>query len=211
MILCLLSVECPRHHKHFEEFAGVTRERYTHYLAHRIDSLRGGVWFCAIKPYHTEAFPFLVLDLLIHLRGLPCKVFFGQDLLPYGDTPSLKEHLGGPLAGPVAKALETQPTGVAALRFQGFGPRIDLALNALGALYCELLASLTRVEADVLAKLREFQHLKYQTPTDARSFGLQKQVALALGKSPVAVHKSLRTAKYDLITRTAHAIRDILA
>ena len=105
---------------------------------------------------------------------------------------------------------DSLPTTQARMTFKGFGNRIDIGLNALGLLYMEILTSLTKVEANVLTLLRELQYEKYQDPLEVRTFGLQKRVAAKLGKSPVAVHKSLRSAKYPLLAETAVSMKNMM-
>ena len=65
------------------------------------------------------------------------------------------------------------------------------------------------------AELAVFMDYRFESAaaihTKARHTGItEERVAELLGKSPVAVHKSLRSAKYHLISDTAAAMKDMV-
>jgi hypothetical protein len=210
MILALLTLDSPKHVKAFDAFLDLIHKRYASFLSQPLEPVGNHTRFSAVKPYHSEAFPFLALDMLVHFRNQPCQLFFGHDMLTLNGSESVRVLPGGALSESVASVLKDSPKGQPCLRFQGFGPRIDLALNALATLYVDLLSSLTKVEAEVIEQLRTLQYEKYNCPISVKTFGLQKQVAAKLGKSPVAIHKSLRSAKFDLVSDTASAMKQIM-
>ncbi|MEX2607312.1 MAG: hypothetical protein WD708_08205 [Kiritimatiellia bacterium] len=210
MILTLIILKSPQQVSAMKPFEEMARSRYHPYLSQEFTVYAPGVWFTAVKPYHSGIFPFLALDLHILLRGVSCNVFFGHDLLPYNAVDHERILLSESLEQEIKRIRRQLPHTKSHLRFQGFGNRVDIGLNALSTLYMELLSSLTRVECDVLTHLRNFQHLQFKDPTVTKTFGLQKKVADALNKSPVAIHHSLRSAKYPLLAETATAMKEMM-
>jgi len=210
MILTILTIESPKHAKRFAEFQHLAHERYATYLAQEFHPYNATSWYTAVKPYHSGIFPFLALDALVFFRGSPCHFFFGHDLLPFGTMTREELELDPAVKDEVDKIINRDPSPKSLIEFHGFGTRIDIGLNALGVLYLDILDSLTKVEAEVLSHLRTLQYDKYKDPMNVKTFGLQKQVAKKLEKSPVAVHKSLRSAKYPLLAETATAMKAMM-
>jgi hypothetical protein len=210
MILTLITIESPKKAKHFSKFENLAQSRYATYLSQEFASYDSTSWYTAVKPYHSGLFPFLVLDALIHFRGTPCHFFFGHDLLPFGSMTREELELDETVKHELESIVNRAPSPKSLMEFHGFGTRIDIGLNALGVLYMDILDSLTKVEADVLSTLRTLQFEKYADPMNVKTFGLQKRVAEMLGKSPVAVHKSLRSAKYPLLADTATAMKEMM-
>ncbi|MDA3873637.1 MAG: hypothetical protein PF795_06725 [Kiritimatiellae bacterium] len=210
MILTLITLKSPQQASSLAPFEEVARSRYHRYLSQEFTVYAPGVWYTAVKPYHSGIFPFLVMDLHILLRGITCNVFFGHDLLPYNAVEHERILLTGPLTQEIERIRHKTPATKSHMRFQGFGNRVDIGLNALSTLYVDMLSSLTRVECDVLTHLREYQYTLYNDPTSIRTFGLQKKVADTLDKSPVALHHSLRSSKYLLLAETATAMKEMM-
>lgn len=209
MILALFTLEAGKYLRRFEPFLSVTGERYGKVLASRFEPVDDLIWMATIKPIHGVIAPYLVLDLMITARQLPCHVLFANDVLDFRG----KHEPLSPENDEVQRlaSQSTQKHNITATTsYQGFGPRIDIALNAISLLYMEILLSLTQVEANVLSSLRAKQYERYQHPGETRTFGLQKHVAHELEKSPVAVHKSLRSAKYDLLASSAKSMSAII-
>lgn len=210
MILTLIKLDSTKHLKSFDVFAKLAAERYSEYLSTDLVPYDNRSWYTAVKPYHAGIFPFFSLDMLIQCRGLPCKFFFGHDLLTFGNSVGAVLNIDAPLRAEIDRILKDFPMGGATMRFRGFGNRIDIGLNALSNHYCDILGTLTKVESEVLGRLRALQFQKHGTPMNVRTFGLQKKVAGELGKSPVAIHKSLRSAKYGLVADTARAMKGMM-
>lgn len=152
----------------------------------------------------------MAMDMMILLRGVPCHVCF-DDLLPISshDSP-VALTLTDSQAERITEIANSAPTERSHVSFEGFGPRIDVGLNGLSVLFVDILASLTRVEAEVLSLMRSLQYDKYGDPRETKTFGLQKQVATQLEKSPVAIHKSLRSSKYHLLAEATNAMQGML-
>jgi hypothetical protein len=210
MILTLLTIESPKQAKRFSEFQAQVHERYGTYLAQEFFPYNENSWYTAVKPYHSGIFPYLTLDALVFFRGSPCHFFFGHDLLPFGTMTREELELDPAVKSEMDNILRREPSPKSLIEFHGFGTRIDIGLNALGVLYLDILDSLTKVEAEVLTHIRTLQYEKYQDPMNGKTFGLQKQVAARLEKSPVAIHKSLRSSKYPLLADTAKAMKDMM-
>lgn len=210
MILTLITLKSPQQAPAMAPFQDIARKRYRRYLSQEFTEYAPGVWYTGVKPYHSNIFPFLVMDLHILLRGVTCNVFFGHDLLPYNTVEHERIQLNEPLEQKIEAIRHKIPQSKSHIRFQGFGNRVDIGLNALSTLYVEMLSTLTQVECDVLTQLRDFQYLQYEDPTVTRTFGLQKKVADKLSKSPVAIHHSLRSSKYLLMAETATAMKEMM-
>lgn len=209
MILALFTLETGKHFQRFEPYLSLCAERYDHLLASKFEPVDDLVWMTTLKPVHGGVAPYLVLDLMISARHIPCHVLFANDVLDFRGnhepiSPSSDEVLR------LASQSSQKHSMTASACFQGFGPRIDIALNAISQLYMEILLSLTQVESNVLSSLRSLQYVRYSDPCETRTFGLQKHVATELEKSPVAVHKSLRSAKYDLLASSAKSMSSII-
>jgi hypothetical protein len=209
MILALLKLDTPAPPPEVKRFQDLLNSRYGSTIDTPLTPFENRNLYLAVKPYHAGIFPFIAMDLMSIARGLHCHWLFAHDVLPYSTT-------GGELmvdevvSQQLHELSDSLPTTQARMTFKGFGNRIDIGLNALGLLYMEILTSLTKVEANVLTLLRELQYEKYQDPLEVRTFGLQKRVAAKLGKSPVAVHKSLRSAKYPLLAETAVSMKNMM-
>jgi len=210
MILTLITLDSPKHVSSFDEFLGLTEQRYSSYLSQPLTPFKSGTWYTAVKPYHSGIFPFLAFDMMVMFRALPCQFFFGHDLLTFGSAEAGEIQVDDGLLAQFEEVLRQHPSGSSHMHFQGFGSRIDIGLNALSRLYVDNLTSLTRVESEVLTHLRTLQFDKYGDPMNLRTFGLQKQVAERLDKSPVAIHKSLRSAKFALLAETATAMKEMM-
>lgn len=210
MIFTLITLKSPQQDSAMQPFTEMARNRYQRYLSQDFSMYSPGVWYTAVKPYHSGIFPFLTMDLHILLRGVSCNLFFGHDLLPYNAVEHEQIQITESLQNEIERIRHSHSHHKSHLYFQGFGNRVDIGLNALATLYMEMLSTLTRVEANVLHHLREFQYLQYQDPTVTRTFGLQKKVADKLNKSPVAIHHSLRSAKYPLLAETAVAMKEMM-
>lgn len=210
MILTLITLKSPQQVSSMRPFEEVAVSRYHRYLSQEFTAYAPGVWYTGVKPYHSGIFPFLVMDLHILLRGIPCNVFFGHDLLPYNAVEHERIQLTETLEQEIERIRHKIPSTKSHMRFQGFGNRVDIGLNALSTLYVDMLSSLTRVECDVLTHLRRFQFDLYNDPAATRTFGLQKKVADTLEKSPVAIHHSLRSSKYLLLAETATAMKEMM-
>ncbi len=209
MILALFRLDSPRQVKRMQPFIDLLQDRYGEVLLHPLNQLDPLTWHTALKPFHSGYFPFIALDMMIELRGLPAQMIFAHDLLKFGRPGEVLE-LDAPTLEEVQRLLGTLPAESAQLEFKGFGPRIDIALNIISTLYIDILGHLTKVEAEVLQHLRSLQYEKFEDPSNVRTFGLQKRVAALLDKSPVAVHKSLRSAKYELLADTATAMKNLI-
>lgn len=210
MILILFTVNSPKQAKLFPAFKKIAKERYSGYLAQEFAPYNKFSWFTAVKPYDSGVFPFLALDAMIHFRGGSCRFFFGHDLLPFGTMTREEMELDETVQREVDSILSRESGHQSRMEFHGFGTRIDVGLNALGVLFMDMLDSLTKVETHVLSELRTLQFEKYGDPTMVKTFGLQKRVAERLDKSPVAVHKSLRSSKFPLLADTALAIKGMM-
>ncbi len=211
MILSILKFQTPRTPPSFQPFADLCAERYTPYLSQPFGHFGPESWYSAVKPYHSGIFPFLAMDLMILYRGCNCNLFFGHDLLPYSADENHPTQMDESVMTQVNTIVSSISKGTSAMQFRGYGNRIDIGLNALSTLYMEILSSLTKVECGVLSHIRQLQFEKFQDPMETKTFGLQKVVAEKLNKSPVAVHKSLRSAKYNLLAETATAMKQLMA
>ncbi len=209
MILAVIKLETPKALRVFESVEKTLEKRYRPLLAHDLQEMAPLCWATTVKPLHAGMVSFLALDLMIHLRQTPCQFIFSNDLMDFRMQREPLEK-SRDLVEELVKALAPSPLKESRMSFRGFGPRIDVCLNALGLLYLDILQSLTQVEANVLSSLRKLQFEKYKTPMESKTFGLQKHVASALGKSPVAIHKSLRSAKYELAASTARSMSEII-
>jgi len=210
MILSLITLQPTRHSASFASFADICAERYSPYLHQPFRSFSTGGWYSAFKPFHSGVFPFLALDLMIMFRGCTANLFFGHDLLPYSIGDEQPLYLNENIQSQINTIVKELPKKNSGMLYRGYGNRIDIGLNALATLYMEILGSLTEVESGVLRHIRELQFERYQDPTKTKTFGLQKVVAQRLHKSPVAVHKSLRSAKYTLLADTANAMKNMM-
>ncbi|MGA0333235.1 MAG: hypothetical protein ACO3N7_08950 [Kiritimatiellia bacterium] len=210
MILSLITVQPPRFSAAFHTFTEMCEHRYAGYLHQPYRGFSNGAWYTAIKPYHSGIFPFLALDLMVMFRGSKCNLFFGHDLLPYSMDERDPVFLDETTQHQITSIVNELPKRSSGLYFRGYSSRIDIGLNALSTLYMEILGSLTEVECGVLRNIRELQFERYQDPIETKTFGLQKLVAERLGKSPVAVHKSLRSSKYHLLADTANAMKNMM-
>jgi len=209
MILALLKLDTETPPSGMEAFERVLADRYASYIEKPLTPFENKNYYLAVKPYHAGIFPFIAMDLMIYARGLKCHWLFAHDVLPYS-IGSGEFYLDDPVTRQLHELSETLTTTTTTMTFKGFGNRIDIGLNALSLLYMEILCSLTKVEGRVLALLRELQYEKYQDPLEVRTFGLQKRVAARLDKSPVAIHKSLRSAKYHLMAETATSMKNMM-
>jgi len=209
MILALLTLETDSPPSGVVTFQQILEKRYAAYLHTPMTPFENQNFYLAVKPYHAGIFPFMVLDLMIHARALPCHWLFAHDILPYS-TSEGQVFIDDVVGKQLQDLSETLTTTEPMMTFKGFGNRIDIGLNALSLLYIEILSSLTKVEAGVLSVLRELQFEKYKDPLNVRTFGLQKQVATRLDKSPVAIHKSMRSAKYMLLADTATSMKNMM-
>lgn len=211
MILSILTFQSARRSVSFDPCARLCAERYAPYLNQSFESFSQNSWYSAVKPYHSGIFPFLAMDLMIMYRGCNCKLFFGHDLLPYSSDENHPIHMDDLIHSQVNQIVSSFSKGTSTMQFRGYGNRIDIGLNALSMHYMEILSSLTTVECGVLSRIRQLQFERYQDPMEIKTFGLQKLVAEKLDKSPVAIHKSLRSSKYNLLADTATAMKQLMA
>lgn len=210
MILTVLTFNSPRDIPSIGAFEELSLKRYGNMLTHDFVQYAPGAWYTAVKPYHSGIFPFMALDLMIMYRGCSSNLFFGHDLLPYSSYGKSEIHMDETMQNQINQIISTSSKTESRLEFKGYGNRIDIGLNALSTLYMDILSSLTKVECGVLNHIRELQFERYKDPTETKTFGLQKVVAERLDKSPVAVHKSLRSAKYTLLAETANAMKSMM-
>lgn len=210
MILAFLKLDSTSPPAGFKGFQEVLSVRYEPYIRQQLTPFENQNWYLAVKPYHAGIFPFLAMDLIAQVRKLPCHLYFVHDILPYSTSGSKDLVLDESVTQQLHDLAESLTVSEPKMTFKGFGNRIDIGLNALSLLYMEILSSLTKVEASVVTLLRTLQYEKYGDPLEVRTFGLQKQVAARLGKSPVAVHKSLRSAKYHLLAETATSMKNMM-
>lgn len=210
MILALLKLDSPTPPPGLKTFRDLLLQRYSAYVHQPFTPFENQNWYLAVKPYHAGIFPFMVLDLMTQARGLHGHWLFAHDVLPYSMTGSGEMFLDDSVTQQLHEFTESLSTTEPQMTFKGFGNRIDIGLNALSLLYMEILGSLTKVESGVLTLLRTLQYEKYKDPLEVRTFGLQKHVATRLGKSPVAIHKSLRSAKYHLLAETATSMKNMI-
>ncbi|WFB37218.1 hypothetical protein P3T73_05525 [Kiritimatiellota bacterium B12222] len=210
MILNIISLHPHRNTPPFEPFEKLCAERYGQFLGQEFCQYAPSSWYTAIKPYNSSIFPFMAMDLMIMYRACPCQIFFGHDLLPYSTEAQQPLHIDDSMQQQINQIINRGNRNECSMEYRGFGNRIDIGLNALSTLYMEILSSLTKVECGVLTHIRSLQFERYGDPTETRTFGLQKIVAEKLEKSPVAVHKSLRSAKYHLLAETATAMRNMM-
>jgi len=210
MILALFSLHTAKALPEFPKFEKLLQSRYAPVCSTPITVRASGSWMTSVKSYHASYFPHMALDMMIMLRAFPCHVSFVHDLLPIssGDTPTLT--LTPDQEKKVENILSKVPTDRSHLTFMGFGPRIDVGLNGLSTLFVDILEALTRVESEVLSQMRTMQYEKYGDPRETKTFGLQTLVANNLEKSPVAIHKSLRSSKYHLLAEATNAMRGML-
>lgn len=209
MLLSLFTLDHGKYKKNSDRFLTVLGKRYPDRLAGGMGTLDDRRFYLGVKPFHAGVIPYVLLDFAVQARGIPCHAVFANDILDYRGDETL-EQLTPEKIESLLPSLEAHPGRKLTAEFRGFGPRIDLALNTIARLYLDVLFTLTRVEAEVLDQLRELQFDRYGDPTQGRTFGLQKHVAERLGKTPVAVHKSLKSAKYELISDTAKAMQSII-
>lgn len=209
MILALFTLESTKHQKLFSPFLTLTEERYGERLARPMEKAEERSWISVYKPIHAGIAPYMMLDLMVHAHRIPCHMVFANDVLDFSMQRE-PMNLNHEAIQRILVNSSRNHSRSSSAHFQGFGPRIDLALNAVSTLYMDILLSLTQVESTVLSSLRALQYGKYQDPTETRTFGLQKHVASELNKSPVAIHKSLRSAKYDLLSETAKSMRGMI-
>lgn len=210
MILAFLKLESPTPPLGLKGFQGLLADRYASYIHQPLTPFENQSWYLAVKPYHAGIFPFIAMDLMTQVRGLQGHWMFAHDILPYSASGSEDMFLDETVTQQLHDLAESLSASAPAMSFKGFGNRIDIGLNALSLLYMEILTSLTKVESNVLTLLRTLQYEKYKDPLEVRTFGLQKQVAARLEKSPVAIHKSLRSAKYQLLAETATSMKNML-
>ncbi|MCC5847750.1 MAG: hypothetical protein JJU29_06600 [Verrucomicrobia bacterium] len=209
MILALIKLESPKAQRAFEDVHQTLEERYRPLLAHDLQEMSPLCWATTVKPLHAGMVSYLVFDFMIHLRQTPCQFIFSNDLMDFRMQQEPLDKSQG-LIDELLTSIGPAPQKESRISFRGFGPRIDICLNALGLLYLDILQSLTKVESEVLSSLRKLQYGKYKNPMESKTFGLQKHVASELGKSPVAIHKSLRSAKYELAASTARSMSEII-
>jgi hypothetical protein len=210
MILAFLKLDSATPPAGFKGFQTLLTERYASYVHQPLTPFENRHWYLAIKPYHAGIFPFLALDLMSQVRKLPCHLHFAHDVLPYSSTSTGENYLDDTVTQQLHDLADSLQLAEPRMTFKGFGNRIDIGLNALALLYMDILGSLTKVECSVLTLLRTLQFEKYGDPLEVRTFGLQKQVASQLGKSPVAIHKSLKSAKYPLLAETATSMKNMM-
>ncbi len=210
MILGLFTLHTAKALPEFSKFEKVLRERYAPILSAPVAERASGSWFTGVKPYHASFFPYMAMDMMIALRAMPSHICFVHDLLPITTSESPTLLLGPDQEEKIEELINQAPMDQNHLKFQGFGQRIDIGLNGLSTLFVDILASLTRVESEVLSRMRHLQFEKYGDPRETKTFGLQKQVAKQLEKSPVAIHKSLRSSKYHLLAEASGAMRGLL-
>jgi hypothetical protein len=211
MILCILSFEADKVGEEFESFQKLCRQRYPLFLSHPFQALEGQIWYTVLKPFNAVVCPYLMMDVMLALRAGKPRMVFVHDMLEYGADGKVKIDVAGPGFETAMRMVDSLPSGQSSMVFRGFGQRIDIAMNALSVLYLEMLGTLTKVETGVLREVRNLQFEQYADPTISRTYGLQKVAAEHLGKSPVAIHKSLRSCKFELMADTAKAMRAIIA
>ncbi|MCC5843295.1 MAG: hypothetical protein JJU05_03495 [Verrucomicrobia bacterium] len=210
MILVAITLETPKHLKQFLPYLSVLNERYHPFLGQAITEIEPGKWVSSVKPFHAGIFPYLCMDAMIYTGQAHTRLYFANDILDFSMDQEVSES-------DISRLMQQNPSETnpksqkACSHYQGFGRRIDMALNAIGRLVFDSLHSLTKVETDVLRELRRLQFDHYRDPCITRTYGLQKQVASKLGKSPVAVHKSLKSSKYELLADSANTMKSILA
>ena len=210
MILGLIQLDSAKPPAGFSDFQQILTERYSEYVLQPLTPFENQNWYLAVKPYHAGMFPFMAMDLMSTMRGLKCQLMFVHDVLPYSTTGVAEVFQDEAVTKQLHELCEAMSFNETSMTFRGFGSRIDIGLNALSLLYMEILCSMTKVESGVVALLRKLQYEKYRDPLEVRTFGLQKQVAAGLGKSPVAIHKSLRSAKYHLLAETATSMKNMM-
>lgn len=210
MILSIITLRPAKNVPSFHVFEELCAQRYASYLNQEFNAFAPNAWYTAIKPYHSGIFPFLAMDLMIQYKGHPCQIFFGHDLLPYNADETHPVYLDDMVQMQIQQNLSLGAKNQSGMQFRGFGNRIDIGLNALSTLYMEILGSLTQVECGVLSEIRNLQFQRHQDPCETKTFGLQKIVAKKLNKSPVAIHKSLRSSKYALLSETATAMKQMM-
>ncbi len=211
MILSILTFDAEKTGDAFEQFQKMCRQRYSLFLSHPFQTLEGPVWYSSMKPFNAVACPYLMFDAMLALRAGKPRMVFVHDMLEYGTDGKVRIDVDGPGFETALRMVDSLPMGQASMAYRGFGQRIDIALNALSVLYLEMLSTLTKVETGVLREIRSLQFDQYADPTITRTYGLQKVAAEHLGKSPVAIHKSLRSCKYELMADTAKAMRALIA
>ncbi len=210
MILVAITLENSKHLKQFLPYLSVLNERYLPFLGQAVTEIEPGKWVSSVKPFHAGIFPYLCLDAMIYTGQAHTKLYFANDILDFSIDQDVSES-------DLSRLIQQHPANInlksqkACSHYQGFGRRIDMALNAISCLVFDSLHSLTNVETSVLRELRRLQFEHYKDPCITRTYGLQKQVAETLGKSPVAVHKSLKSSKYELVADSANTMKSILA
>lgn len=196
-----------------EAFLALTKERYGPYLQTGFEPMGEPKAFVSLlKPVNASVCPYLVLDYFIHNRRQPASIAFVHDISTFGMSGGLAPaHDVRPDFELALRVAQSQDAKKPTLQFKGFGHRMDIAFNALALLYVDILGSLTRVEAEVLSHLRELQFSRENSPSVLRTYGLQKVIAKRLDKSPVAIHKSLRSSKFQLLSDTANAMNQMIS
>jgi len=211
MILTILSFDADKVRNEFDEFQKQCRQRYSLFLGHPFQVLEHELWYTVLKPFNAVVCPYLMMDAMLALRAGKPRIVFVHDMLEYGTDGKVRIDVTGPGFETAQRMIDNLTPGQPAMQFRGFGQRIDIAMNALSVLYLEMLGTLTKVETGVMREIRSLQFAQYSDPTITRTYGLQKVAAERLGKSPVAIHKSLRSCKYELMSDTAKAMRAIIA
>ncbi len=210
MILVAITLESPKHLKQFQPYLSILQERYAPFLGQNVTEIEPGKWVSSVKPFHAGIFPYLCLDAMIYTGQAHSKLYFANDILDFSINQEVSPSDFGRLVQQNKGSFSPKSIQACCL-YQGFGRRIDMALNAIARLVFDSLHSLTKVETDVLRELRRLQFEQYKDPCITRTYGLQKHVAGKLKKSPVAVHKSLKSSKYELLSDSANTMRSILA
>lgn len=211
MILSLIHLPTENHVAQFQEFNELCRQRYSLYISQPFQAVDPRTYYTVIKPFNAGGIPFLMLDQFIHMRRANIRAAFVHDMVNFSEDGSVRLDVNGPGYDAASRLITSIPAKTPGLKFAGFGQRIDIALNALSALYLHMLSTFTKVEAETLQHLRDLQFSKFNDPIVSRTYGLQKVVAENLGKSPVAIHKSLRSSQYQSIADTAQAMRELIA
>lgn len=209
MILVAITLENSKHLKPFQAYLSILTDRYRPFLGQEITEIEPGKWVSSVKPFHAGIFPFLCMDTMVYTGQAHTHLYFANDILDFSVDQDVSVHDLNRLIHPHQKKPK-RISPKASSRYQGFGRRMDMALNAIAHLVFDSLHSLTKVETSVLRELRRQQFEHFRDPCITRTYGLQKKVAEALGKSPVAVHKSLKSSKYDLMADSANTMKALL-
>lgn len=210
MILVAITLETSKHLKQFLPFISIIQERYHPFLGQDLQELQPHTWVTTVKPFHAGIFPFLCLDAMVHSGKAHCRIRFSNEVLDFSMIQTVTHSDLGRLDNLQCSHPSAVHPNRACCVYQGFGQRIDLALNAIASLVFQSLHDLTKVETQVLHELRRVQYKQFRDPCITRTYGLQKKVADNLKKSPVAVHKSLKSCNYDLLAESANTMKAIL-